>query len=156
MPYTKQEINALLDKPDKMLNHVMSEIDKIDSIEVLEDGRVRHKMLRITKPNKNFQRDHRKWRSLRDKANPDKEPLRYSYGNYREWKNIAVFKKWRNKLLKDREEHLKKKLSPLQQYIAFGQGSERPFTGEHWWTKDVGQYSCAVCTQNLFMNDHKF
>lgn len=35
-------------------------------------------------------------------------------------------------------------------------GFERPFTGEHWWTKDVGQYSCSVCTQRLFMNDHKF
>ena len=35
-------------------------------------------------------------------------------------------------------------------------GQSRPFTGEHYWKKDVGIYSCSVCTQNLFMSDHKF
>ena len=35
-------------------------------------------------------------------------------------------------------------------------GHERPFTGEHWWTQDVGIYSCVVCTQRLFMSDHKY
>lgn len=35
-------------------------------------------------------------------------------------------------------------------------GWERPFTGELWWTKDTGIYSCTVCTQRLFMSEHKF
>ncbi len=33
---------------------------------------------------------------------------------------------------------------------------ERAFTGTLWDTKDVGIYSCVVCTQRLFMFDHKF
>ena len=35
-------------------------------------------------------------------------------------------------------------------------GYERPFTGQHWWTKDVGIYECVCCTQRLFMSDHKY
>ncbi len=33
---------------------------------------------------------------------------------------------------------------------------ERAFTGTLWDNKDVGIYSCVVCTQRLFMFDHKF
>mmetsp|Transcript_4684 Transcript_4684/g.5740 ORF Transcript_4684/g.5740 Transcript_4684/m.5740 type:complete len:149 (+) Transcript_4684:540-986(+) len=33
---------------------------------------------------------------------------------------------------------------------------ERAFTGEYWWTNDVGRYDCVVCSQRLFMYDHKF
>lgn len=35
-------------------------------------------------------------------------------------------------------------------------GHERPFTGDYWWTKDVGIYKCRSCTSNLFMSDHKY
>ena len=35
-------------------------------------------------------------------------------------------------------------------------GHERPYTGDYWWTKDVGMYSCLTCTQKLFMSDHKY
>ena len=35
-------------------------------------------------------------------------------------------------------------------------GHERPFSGDLWWTKDVGMYSCKCCTQKLFMSDHKY
>jgi peptide-methionine (R)-S-oxide reductase len=35
-------------------------------------------------------------------------------------------------------------------------GHERPFTGDLWWTKEVGTYSCVSCTQKLFMSDHKY
>ena len=51
---------------------------------------------------------------------------------------------------------LRAELSPLQYYVTQGCGHERPFTGEHWWTKDVGIYSCASCSQRLFMSDHKY
>ena len=37
-----------------------------------------------------------------------------------------------------------------------GGAMERAFTGEYWWTNDVGRYDCVVCTQRLFMYDHKF
>lgn len=37
-----------------------------------------------------------------------------------------------------------------------GIGHERPFTGDLWWTKDVGIYSCVSCTSRLFMSDHKY
>ena len=33
---------------------------------------------------------------------------------------------------------------------------ERPFTGEYWWVKDMGTYSCRVCSQKLFITEHKF
>jgi peptide-methionine (R)-S-oxide reductase len=35
-------------------------------------------------------------------------------------------------------------------------GNERPFTGPYWDTRDVGMYNCIVCTQRLFMFDHKY
>lgn len=35
-------------------------------------------------------------------------------------------------------------------------GTERPFTGLYWWTKDAGNYSCACCSQRLFMSEHKY
>ena len=33
---------------------------------------------------------------------------------------------------------------------------ERAFTGEYWWTNDVGHYECKACSQRLFMFDHKY
>lgn len=35
-------------------------------------------------------------------------------------------------------------------------GHERPFTGDLWWTKEVGMYECVGCSQKLFMSDHKY
>ena len=78
------------------------------------------------------------------------------YGRFREFPNIDGFKRWRTALLKHRKENLKERLSPLAFYVTQGIGHERPFTGDHWWTKDVGMYSCVVCTQRLFMSDHKY
>ena len=33
---------------------------------------------------------------------------------------------------------------------------ERAFTGEYWWTNEVGRYDCKSCSQRLFMYEHKF
>ena len=33
---------------------------------------------------------------------------------------------------------------------------ERAFTGEYWWTNDVGRYDCVSCSQRLFLYEHKF
>ena len=69
---------------------------------------------------------------------------------------METFKNWRDKHLQEREMFLRKKLTPLQYFVTQGGGNERPFTGDLWWTKEVGIYSCAVCSQKLFMSDHKF
>ena len=58
--------------------------------------------------------------------------------------------------MKERANVLKEKLSPLEYYVTQGMGHERPYTGDLWWTKDVGMYSCKCCTQRLFMSDHKY
>lgn len=55
-----------------------------------------------------------------------------------------------------RNVQLRLKLTPLEYYVTQGKGYERPFTGMNWWTKDVGMYSCKICSQKLFMSDHKF
>lgn len=47
-------------------------------------------------------------------------------------------------------------MTPLQFYVTQGIGHERPFTGDHWWTKDVGMYDCVCCKQKLFISDHKY
>jgi peptide-methionine (R)-S-oxide reductase len=67
-------------------------------------------------------------------------------GDYRTWPSFNSFKTWRNKHLKLRREALRDRLTPLEYYVTQGSGYERPFTGEHWWSKDVGMYSCRVCT----------
>lgn len=77
-------------------------------------------------------------------------------GKHRKFPSIASFKSWRTKHLKERKNVLKEKLSPLEYYVTQGMGHERPFTGDLWWTKDVGMYSCKCCTQKLFMSDHKY
>jgi len=77
-------------------------------------------------------------------------------GKHRQWPSLASFKLWRTKHLKQRASALKEKLSPLEYYVTQGMGHERPYTGDLWWNKDVGMYSCKCCTQKLFMSDHKY
>jgi len=67
-------------------------------------------------------------------------------GKYRQWPSLDSFKRWRTKHMKERANVLKEKLSPLEYYVTQGMGHERPYTGDLWWTKDVGMYSCKCCT----------
>lgn len=77
-------------------------------------------------------------------------------GQARKFKNEEVYKKWLVKHQRVIREHYKQKLTPNQFFITQGHGTERPFTGAYWWTKDAGTYSCACCSQRIFMSEHKY
>lgn len=69
---------------------------------------------------------------------------------------MDVYNKWlssqRSKMLAD----YRSQLTPFQVWITQHKGTERAFTGAYWENKVVGKYSCIVCSQNLFMYDHKY
>lgn len=52
--------------------------------------------------------------------------------------------------------NLKMRMYPHEYFITQGKGIERPFTGSYWWVKDIGDYHCVVCDQNLFPSNYKF
>ena len=41
-------------------------------------------------------------------------------------------------------------MSPASFYQTKGKGTERPYTGDLYFVKDVGNYHCLVCDSNLF------
>lgn len=47
-------------------------------------------------------------------------------------------------------------LTPEQFRVTQEGGTERPFSGEYWDTKDDGAYHCVVCDNELFASDAKF
>ena len=54
------------------------------------------------------------------------------------------------------EEEWKKELTPEQYQVCRMKGTEPPFTGEYYKTKDPGVYKCAACGNELFDSDTKF
>jgi len=54
------------------------------------------------------------------------------------------------------EEEWKKELTPEQYQVCRMKGTERPFTGEYFKTKDAGVYKCVACGNELFDSDTKF
>ncbi len=53
-------------------------------------------------------------------------------------------------------EEQKKQLSAEQHNICFLKGTEPPFSGKYYQTKDPGTYVCAVCRTPLFSSETKF
>lgn len=54
------------------------------------------------------------------------------------------------------DEEWRKQLTPEQYEILRKKGTERPFTGKYWNTKDEGVYVCAACGVELFRSKTKF
>lgn len=47
-------------------------------------------------------------------------------------------------------------LTPEQEHILWGKGTEPPFSGEHLDRKDQGMYRCVSCGNQVFASDTKF
>lgn len=54
------------------------------------------------------------------------------------------------------DEEWRKQLSPEEYQVARKAGTEPPFSGKYWKTKDAGTYTCVCCGQPLFRSDTKF
>lgn len=54
------------------------------------------------------------------------------------------------------ENQWKEKLNEEQYHVLREKGTELPFTGEYWDTKDKGMYACAGCGAELFDSKVKF
>jgi peptide-methionine (R)-S-oxide reductase len=54
------------------------------------------------------------------------------------------------------EEEWKEELTPEQYAICRMKGTERPFSGEYYKTKDKGVYMCSCCGAELFDSDTKY
>jgi peptide-methionine (R)-S-oxide reductase len=50
----------------------------------------------------------------------------------------------------------KKELTPEQYQLCRMKGTEPPFTGEYYKTKDPGMYKCVACGNELFDSTTKF
>jgi peptide methionine sulfoxide reductase msrA/msrB len=62
---------------------------------------------------------------------------------------------WTEKVIKTNAEW-RKILTPEQYYIAREQGTERPFTSEHYDNHDEGIFICVACNNPLFSSATKF
>lgn len=54
------------------------------------------------------------------------------------------------------EQEWKEELTPEQYRVCRKKGTERPFTGEYYDTKDQGVYRCVCCGNELFSSETKF
>jgi peptide-methionine (R)-S-oxide reductase len=54
------------------------------------------------------------------------------------------------------DEEWRTELTPEQYEVCRRKGTERPFTGVYWDTKDAGVYRCACCESELFGSDAKY
>ena len=61
----------------------------------------------------------------------------------------------KDKISKSNDEW-KKLLTPEGYHVAREKGTEAPFTGSYWNTKEKGIYLCVCCGNDLFSSDTKF
>lgn len=61
----------------------------------------------------------------------------------------------KNKIEKSDEEW-KKILTPEQYHVLRQKGTEQPFSGDLYYNKEKGLYTCAACGQEIFSSDAKF
>ncbi len=54
------------------------------------------------------------------------------------------------------EAELRQRLTPEQYQVTQDAGTERPFTGEYWDSKEAGEYRCIVCDAPLFSSETKY
>lgn len=76
-------------------------------------------------------------------------------GEEKVFETVQDYLKWKDTLVANIKEELKSRLTPIEYNITQNKATERPFTGLYANHYDVGIYSCKVCTQKLFSNNHK-
>ena len=54
------------------------------------------------------------------------------------------------------QQELKQRLSEEQYRVTQEQGTERPFTGQYYKTREPGRYLCVCCGSRLFSSESKF
>jgi peptide-methionine (R)-S-oxide reductase len=58
--------------------------------------------------------------------------------------------------IKKTDKEWKEGLTPEQYYVTRQKGTERPFTGEYYASKEKGTYHCVCCGAELFSSDTKY
>ena len=54
------------------------------------------------------------------------------------------------------EQEWQTELTPEQYYVTRQKGTERPFTGEYYDSKEEGVYQCVCCGTELYSSDTKY
>ncbi len=55
-----------------------------------------------------------------------------------------------------RRSELRRRLTDLEYHVTQEAGTERPFTGKYWNSKEDGVYLCVVCDGQLFASGAKY
>lgn len=54
------------------------------------------------------------------------------------------------------DEELRRRLTDKQYYVTRQRGTEPPFTGRYWDSKESGTYVCVCCGNELFSSEAKY